>query len=390
MPTRGNALNMFATIVQRDGFKDSYQAAIEKSSFNGQYTASSIVVTLSIALALYNCLEMVLLISMTFKRWRGLYFWCLVLCNAGVAAYTIGMTLTYFHLCILWFGKTFLDIGWVAMILFQSLVLYSRLGLIVQSINVLKAVKWMIVVDSLILFPLVIVLDFGSTYGQSPSFAAGYFYVEHIQITGFTIQELIISGIYVWKTVALLKVLSKPHTRNMIWQLLTINIIIVGMDILIIVLQYKHLQLYQESIKAFVYSVKLKLELNVLSKLVDLVGNQRQQSMTLNMFETNATIQGQALSDGTRGMSGPGPLDGWLASDGKDLEKQTHNYASNSVVASSSSQPSNVPDEDEAKDEEDDEIDKITRTLSQQSRARVRDGRRESDVLYADFIRSMS
>lgn len=222
---------MFTTIVQRDGFKDSYQAAIEKSSFDGKYTASSIVVTLSIALALYNCLEMVLLISMTFKRWRGLYFWCLVLCNAGVAAYTIGMTLTYFRLCILWFGKTFLDIGWVAMILFQSLVLYSRLGLIVESINVLKAVKWMIIIDSIILFPIVIVLDFGSTYARSPSFAAGYFYIEHIQITGFTVQELIISGIYVWKTIALLKVLSKPHTRNMIWQLLTINVIIVAMDV---------------------------------------------------------------------------------------------------------------------------------------------------------------
>lgn len=390
MPTRGNALNMFATIVQRDAFKDSYQAAIEKSNFDGKYTAASIVVTLSIALALYNCLEMVLLISMTFKRWRGLYFWCLVLCNAGVAAYTIGMALTYFQLCILWFAKVFLDIGWVAMILFQSLVLYSRLGLIVESINVLKAVKWMIIIVGAILFPLVIVFDFGSTYEKSPSFAAGYFYIEHIQITGFTIQELIISGIYVWKTIALLKVLSKPHTRNMIWQLLTINVIIVGMDILIIVLQYKHLQLYQESIKAFVYSVKLKLELNVLSKLVDLVGNQRQQSMTLNMFETN-TIQGRALSDGTRGMSGPGPLDEWLTSDNKDPEKQKHtNYAIDSVVASSSSQPSDVTDEAEPRDEEDDEIDKITRTLSQQSRARVRDSGRESDVLYADFVRSMS
>lgn len=124
MLDQGDAVKMFATIIQRDSFRDSYQAAIEKSSFDGKYDAASVVVTLSIALALYNCLEMVLLISMTFKSWKGLYFWTLVLCNAGVAAYTIGMTLVYFRLCILWFGKVVDDVGWVAMLLFQSLVLY--------------------------------------------------------------------------------------------------------------------------------------------------------------------------------------------------------------------------------------------------------------------------
>lgn len=222
---------MFATILQRDSFRDSYRAAIEKSNFDGKYNAASVVVTLSIALALYNSLEMALLISMTFKRWKGLYFWTLVICNLGVALYTIGMTLTYFQLCILWFAKVILDIGWVAMILFQSLVLYSRLGLIVDNVNITKFVKWMIIVDSILLFPIVIIFDFGSTYSNSASFAAGYFYIEHVQITGFTVQELIISSIYVWKTIALLKVLSRPHTKNMVWQLLTINVIIIAMDV---------------------------------------------------------------------------------------------------------------------------------------------------------------
>lgn len=139
------------------------------------------------------------------------------------------------------------------------------------------------------------------------------------------------------------------------------------------------------------YSVKLKLELNVLSKLVDLVhGNARNQSMTLNMFEEN-TIQGQPLSDGTRGMSGPGPLDEWLASDNKVSEKQKQNDCVNdSGIGSSSSQPSEVTDKDEVKDDDDDDVDKITRTLSEQSRSRVRESGRESDVLYADFLRSMS
>lgn len=231
MPAYGNAHKMFSDISPRDAFKDSYQAAIEKSSFDGKYNVASVVVTLSIALALYNSLEMVLLISMTFKRYKGLYFWTLVLCNLGVVLYTIGMMLTYYRLGLLALCKVVLDFGWVCMILFQSLVLYSRLGLILDNPTIVKAVKWMIIIDSILLFPIVIIFDFGSTYSKGPAFSAGYFYIEHVQITGFTVQELTISGLYVWKTIALLKVLQKPNTRNVIWQLLTINVIIVAMDV---------------------------------------------------------------------------------------------------------------------------------------------------------------
>jgi hypothetical protein len=68
-------------------------------------------------------------------------------------------------------------------------------------------------------------------------------------------------------------------------------------EIALIVLEYKHLQLYQESIKAFVYSVKLKLELNILSKLVDLVnGDSLSRSMTLDMIDPT-TLSGQAQSE---------------------------------------------------------------------------------------------
>ena len=73
-----------------DGY---FEDAVQKQTFDGRYTATSVIVTLSIALAYYNSLEMVLLISATFKRWQGLYFWSLTLCNQGVFFYTLGMML---------------------------------------------------------------------------------------------------------------------------------------------------------------------------------------------------------------------------------------------------------------------------------------------------------
>lgn len=210
---------------------DPYQTAVDKSTFDGQYTASSVIVTLSIALALYNSLEMILLISATFKRWKGLYFWSLCICNYGVISYTVGMMLMYFDLCVLWLSKVVLDAGWIAMIICQSLVLYSRLGLILDHVRIERAVKWMIIIDSILLIPLVTVFDFGTTYSGLLTFPEGYFYIEHVQMTAFTLQEVIISSLYVWKTISMLKIISKANTRSMVWQLLVINVVIIGMDV---------------------------------------------------------------------------------------------------------------------------------------------------------------
>ena len=213
-------------LVARD-----YATAVDKQTFDGQYTAHSVVVTLSIALALSNSLEMILLISSTFKRWRGLYFWSLTICNLGVILYSIGLMMGYFTLGARWLGKVFNDVGWVLMITCQSLVLYSRLGLILDNPKILGGVKWMIITTSVLILPTVCILDFGTTYSRLSTFPAAYFYIEHIQLTAITLQELIISGLYMWKTLDLLKVIAGTNTRSIIWQLFIMSVLIIAMDV---------------------------------------------------------------------------------------------------------------------------------------------------------------
>jgi hypothetical protein len=208
-----------------------YEIATSKTNFNGEYTSSSVIVTLAVALALYNSLEMGLLISTTFKKFKGLYFWALVLCNLGVVGFALGMMLSYFELCVLWLAKVILDVGWVLMILFQALVLYSRLGLIYDDRRIFQGVKWMIVFTSITLLIPVVVLDFGTTYSNEAGFSEGYYYIEQIMMVGITIQELVISGLYVFKTIQFLKIIERENTRSMVWQLLAINIIIICMDV---------------------------------------------------------------------------------------------------------------------------------------------------------------
>ena len=239
--------------------------------FHGQFDAISVLVTTTMALSLYNCLELLLWIFTTFNKWKGLYFWALTVSTLGTISYCNGLLIEYFMLTKVLVGLVLDNIGWMTMITGQSLVLYSRLGLILSDQRILRWVLWMIITDAIIFHTITTVLNFGARYGGGHPFIRGYFYIENIQMTIFCLQEFIISGIYVWQTIKLLKVISKQRTRLIMWQLFTINVIIVGLDIVLLAIQYNNLHLYEQSIKAFVYSVKLKLEFAILGKLVDLV-----------------------------------------------------------------------------------------------------------------------
>ena len=396
----------FPTLATRQDH-DHYEAAVEKNSFDGQYTSDSVIVTLSIALALYNSLEMLLLVFSTFRSYKGLYFWSLSVCNFGVFAYAIGILMTYFDLGVLWLGKTILDIGWVSMVTTQSLVLYSRLNLVLDSIVILRAVKWTIITVSCTIIPIVLVFDYGTTYTGRASFFEGYYYIEQIQLIVISVQELAISGLYVWKAISFLKGILKTHTRRIIWQLFAINIIIIAMDvsdshheaddvltncqIAIIALQFLHYQLYQEGLKGFFYSVKLKLELNILSKLVDLVnGDSARRTTSLGVIEDDP-IPGRAVSDLEREIS---PMDHWRKpSYNKGTLEHIPSYSKGTLEhikedgqIGQMDQPSSESSPSQALDDDDDDIMRIT---SQQTFSSSRTRGRESDMWYAEMLRDM-
>ena len=139
-----------------------------------------------------------------------------------------------------------------------------------------------------------------------------------------------------------------------------------------------HRQLYQESIKAVVYSVKLKLELNILSKLVDLVqGTSTNRSTTLEIIDASA-IPGQAQAEVRREMSISGDVGGESVSDDKGGVKHIEN--------GHASMREHIPSVSGSAGE----IDGIARILSHHSSYSARTSGRESDILYADFLRSLN
>lgn len=114
------------------------------------YTNSQLIVILCSVLAIYNALELLILISTTFRQYKSLYFWSLLIASFGILPYNFGFLMEYFALAPDWAGVVVDVPGWVMMVTGQSFVLYSRLHLVMQNRKVLKAVLIMIIVDGVL------------------------------------------------------------------------------------------------------------------------------------------------------------------------------------------------------------------------------------------------
>ena len=115
-------------------------------------------------------------------------------------------------------------------------------------------------------------------------------------------QELVLSSIYVYQARELLKESFNPKSRSILYQLATVNFIIILLDLSLLVLQLVDLHQLQVSLKPAIYSVKLKLEFAVLGQLVCLVGgtgsDRSRKSSTFVPFVTEKSDRsGATLND---------------------------------------------------------------------------------------------
>lgn len=257
----------------------SEQALNTTTFFHAHLSPEVVVVLACSTLSLYNAIELLLLILTTFSRYSGLYFYSLLIASAGVIPYTLGYLLSYFLLCKQVVTLVLSTIGWPSMVSGQSLVLYSRLGLLLipDYTKVLRAVKWMIVVDGIVFHISTTVVLFGAfEYRQNDHFVLAYRYIEKIQMTGFSVQEFILSGLYIWRTLAFLRTntiaVTRQRSRNrrVMIELLSINIWICIMDVALLVVEYQNRHVIEQALKGVVYSTKLKLEFAILSKLISM------------------------------------------------------------------------------------------------------------------------
>ncbi|KAK2616625.1 hypothetical protein QQS21_000448 [Conoideocrella luteorostrata] len=245
------------------------------SGIEGYSLATVITLCVFLSIAIASALELTLIIWATFKRHSGLYFWAFLGSTWGVFPYCAGFIVKYFCPASVGFlAGVLILIGWIFMVSGQSVVLWSRLHLVMTSRFRLTMVKWIIIINGCLMHGATCPMVIASFSSNADAWSLPYSIMEKIEVTVFFIQEVGISGLYIYETSRLMKVMSaidKPSSKRncLMKQLIIVNSVIILLDSTILALEYADHYQIQTAYKAFVYSTKLKLEFTILNSLVD-------------------------------------------------------------------------------------------------------------------------
>lgn len=241
------------------------------------------VITAFISLALYNVLELIIIIFTKFRKRSGLYFWSMLVATIGIAFNAVGYLLKFLHpgvgLASRYIYVTLVIVGWSSMVTGQSVVLYSRLHLLLHNQLKLRFILGMIIFDAIVCHVPIAVLFYCVNSEDQDPYIIPYSIYEKVQLSIFFLQECIISFVYIhesWKFLQARHLAFEPNHksldgRKIMYWLMMINVVVMILDISILVLEFSGFYDLQTSWKALVYSVKLKLEFSILNKLIEVV-----------------------------------------------------------------------------------------------------------------------
>ncbi|KAL9595342.1 MAG: hypothetical protein Q9219_006496 [cf. Caloplaca sp. 3 TL-2023] len=246
---------------------------IERGPLPENTTRTSILVAM-LTLAIYMSALVDLKVFTTFKRRNTIYFWSLLVTSWGIMSHSLGIILKWFVGSCPWYVNTaFASFGWWGMVTGQSLVLYSRLHLVIRSPKILRSVLIMIVFNFCVFQMPTTVLTFGSNQPHHPAstFLQIYNVYERIQLIVFTLQELTISILYIR---AAFKMLlpddptgeTRAVTRKF---LIYLNVLCIVLDIAFVGEVYSGEWVYKTGTQSLAYAIKLTIEFVVLNKLME-------------------------------------------------------------------------------------------------------------------------
>jgi hypothetical protein len=225
------------------------------------------------ALACWNVLQITVSIFTTFRHYRGLYFWSMLVSTLGILLHTITSFLRYFALAPNFPMCVLICIGWYAMVTGQSVVLYSRLHLVTPCDRYFRWVLCMIILNFCVLHIPTTVLFLAINRGIH-NLDEPFNIYERIQLAGFAIQETILSGLYIWEAMTTLRpilAIKGSRGRRVLVNLVAVNALAVLLDASLLTTEYTNHFDVQTTYKPVVYSIKLILEFTVLNSLLVIV-----------------------------------------------------------------------------------------------------------------------
>ncbi|KAI9811259.1 MAG: hypothetical protein M1832_000938 [Thelocarpon impressellum] len=242
---------------------------IERGPLPEDQVRTSILVTM-LVIAIYQAVVVDVQVFTTFKRRNTLYFWSLLIASWGIMSHSAGVILKWFVGSCPWQVNTALaSFGWWGMVTGQSLVLYSRLHLVVYDQRLLRFVLIMVLANFAIFQVPTTVLTFGSNQDEPGMWLKVYNVYERIQLVVFTLQETIISVIYIRAAIRLLRPSDPDDTRSTKKTLIYLNLLCIVLDIAFVAEVYSGEWVYKTGTQSLAYGIKLTIEFVVLNKLVE-------------------------------------------------------------------------------------------------------------------------
>uniref|UniRef100_A0A093VFC9 Inositol 1,4,5-trisphosphate receptor type 1 n=1 Tax=Talaromyces marneffei PM1 TaxID=1077442 RepID=A0A093VFC9_TALMA len=239
-------------------------------------TIWSLVAALT-ALPLWMTLELTVSVLYVFQRWSGLYFYAVLITAWSISLHAIGFLLSYCVPSCNWIASSIMtELGWVGMVTGFSLVLYSRLNLmsfIMRNRHISRIALAMIITNAVLFhIPTFVVFMIGvSSPGLFVKYISAMNALERVQIVMFSVQELILSGLYIYGTFKMAQDSFNSRIRRTIVLLITVQIAAVCCSALLIVLDFAGYYILKSFIHSFVYAIKLKLEFVILNEFRRLV-----------------------------------------------------------------------------------------------------------------------
>ncbi|KAI0453144.1 hypothetical protein F5B21DRAFT_304233 [Xylaria acuta] len=228
------------------------------------------------AIAMYNSFEIYISIFRTFRRRQGLYFWSAICANTGIPLNSLFVLLRHFSVVPAGPVAIIMGISWWLMVDGQSLMLYSRLHLVIGDP---KQLRWLLsmIVGSFVLIqiPTTALFAFISfRYHPTNRTVSAFGAIEIAQLVTLSLQECILSGYYVHtsrKTLKPMEIIKGTRVRKVLRELIGLFVLVVALDISLIIVQFANYFYIQAIYKPVVYSIKLKVETFVLNNLVVLI-----------------------------------------------------------------------------------------------------------------------
>lgn len=223
---------------------------------------------------IYNAVEIYVLIFTTFRQRRGRYFWSMLVANSGIFVHAIVSLIRYLRRSGTVVPGAFAVAAWCAMVTGQSVVLWSRLHLVVYNRTWTRLVLALIVTDGCAIHvPMAVlwVLCWATPPDAQAAWIERYGVCEKVSIVVFTLQETFLTGIFArqgWYNLRPLFAFKTRSARLISWYLLSLFVLVFLLDVGLVVLEYTNNFVFQTTSKPLVYSIKLKVEFTVLNKLL--------------------------------------------------------------------------------------------------------------------------